>query len=173
MGRTFVRQAVAAWFAPPAVAGLNTVYTAAPRWAPGTDFFSGAPAGTESGAIAFPYVEESQRTRITLQGAPPGGKMAQYTVGLVVRFVSNAPTTQAAQDDHDDMVDAIVVRLESDKRLGTDGHAESIFQAGEGGDSGGPDIHVQSDLPKQHGTQVTIWSVVRFVVLEWISAGQA
>lgn len=173
MGRVFVRRTVAAWFAPPAVEGLNTVYTAAPRWAPGTDFFSGAPAGTASGAIAFPHVEESHRQRVTLQGAPPGGKMAYYTVGLVVRFVSNAEQTQTAQDDHDEMIDAVVVRLESDKRLGTDGQAEMVFMAGEGDASAGPDIHVSSDLPKQHGTQVTIWSLVRFEVLEWIAGSSA
>lgn len=173
MGRRFIRNAIAAWFAPPAVLGLNTVYTAAPRWAPGTDFFTGAPAGTESGAIAFPHVEQSRRERIALQGPAPGGKMALYTVGLVVRFVSNAQQTQAAQDDHDDIIDAIVVRLEADKRLGTEGQPEQIFVAGEGGLTPGPDVDVQSDLPKQHGTQVTIWSVVRFEALEYIAAGTA
>jgi hypothetical protein len=173
MGRTFIRQTVANWFAPPAVEGLNTVYTASPRWAPGADFFQGAPAGTESGAIAFPYVEESHRTRIALQGAPPGGKMAYYTIGLVVRFVSNAAEVQAAQDDHDNLIDAIVVRLESDKLLGTGSNPERVFMAGEGDSVNGADVHVQSDLPKQHGTQVTVWSVVRFAVLEYIASGTA
>jgi hypothetical protein len=173
MGRVFVRNAVAAWFAPPAVANLNTTYTSAERWMPGTDFFQNMPAGTASGAICFPYITDQHRRRITLQGAPPGGKMSYFTVDLVVRFASNQGVVHAAQDDHDALIDAIVVRLEADKRLGTDGQAEQIFMAGEGDTIDAADIHVRSDLPKLHRNQVTIWSVVTFVALEWIAAGTA
>jgi hypothetical protein len=173
MGRKFVRNAVAQWFAPPAVAGLGTTYTGAERWMPGTDFFHSMPAGTASGAICFPYITDQHRTRVTLQGAPPGGKMAYYTVDLVVRFASNQSVVHLAQDDHDELIDAIVVRLESDKQLGTATQPEQLFMAAEGNTTEAADVRVRSDLPKLVNNQVAIWSVVTFEALEWISGGTA
>lgn len=179
MGRAFVRQAVATWLAPPAVAGLNTVYPAPPRWAPGEDFFAGAAAGTPSGAIAFVHLEDQVRRRIAWQGPTPGGKLSIFTVGLGFRFVSNEAEVQDAQADHDAILDALIVRLEQDKQLGTGPStqnptpAEQLLQAGEGDSSLGTDIHVTSDLPKQTRTQVVIWSLVRFVVVESITGGTA
>ena len=169
MGRQFVRQTVAAFFAPPAVAGLNTVYTAAPRRMLGQEFFTAAPAGTPSGAVAFPYVEHMTRRRIALGGAHGGWKMVTYEVALVVRFASNQLSAQNAEDDHDAMIDAIVTRLESDRQLGTVvGTAPYIFQAGEGDPEtvGGGDIHVMTDLPKKTRQLLTIWSSVRFMATE-------
>lgn len=180
MGRKFIRQAVAAWFQPPAVAGLNTVYTAPHRWAPGQDFFNAAAPGLPSGAVAFPYVEQSHRQRISMQGAPAGGKFSYYTVALVIRFKSNEGQVELAQDDHDDILDAMVVRLEQDKQLGTGptfavpNPVEQIFQAGEGDSPSGTDVHVMSDMPKllQNG-QVVIFSSIRFEVMEWIAGNTA
>jgi len=51
--------------------------------------------------------------------------------------------------------------------------AEQLFQAGEGEAPMGEDIHVTSDLPKQTRTQIVIWSLVRFVVVEYIAGGTA
>ncbi len=173
MGRKFVRNAVAAWMAPPAIAGLGTTYTGMERWMPGADFYHQMAAGTPSGAICFPYITDQHRTRITLQGAPPGGKMAYYSVDLVVRFASNQSVVHLAQDDHDALIDAIVVRLESDKLIGTAGQPEQVFMAAEGNAVDGADVRVRSDLPKLVNNQVAIWSVVNFEVLEWISGGTA
>lgn len=179
MGRAFVRQAVTSWLSPPAVAGLNSVYATPPKWAPGEDFFAGAAAGTPSGAIAFIHLEDQQRRRIAWQGSQPGGKMSIFTVGLGFRFVSNAETSEDAQADHDATLDALVVRLEADKQLGTGPSlanptpAEQLFQAGEGDAALGEDIHITSDLPKQTKTQIVIWSLVRFVVVEYIAGGTA
>ena len=173
MGRVFVRNAVAAWFAPPAVAGLNTTYTGVERWMPGQDFFAQMPAGTESGAVCFPYITDQRRRRVTLQGPTPGGKESIFEVDLVVRFASNQSVVHKAQDDHDAMIDAVVVRLEADKRIGTSGQPEQVFMAGEGDTVDGTDILVRSDLPKLHKNQVIIWTSVRFHVIEWISGGTA
>lgn len=168
MGRQFVRQTVAAFFAPPAVVNLNTVYTAAPRRVMGQEYFAGAAAGTPSSAVAFPYVSDMERRRIALGGAHSGWKMVGYTVDLQVFFASNQLSAQAAEDDHDALIDAIVTRLESDRQLGTVvGAAPYIFQAGEGDPvTGGPDIHVMTDLPRKDQQMLLIWSVVRFRAME-------
>jgi hypothetical protein len=167
MGRLFVRQAVAIWFAPPSVLGLYTVYRAEPKQVPGTDFFAGAPAGTPSGAVAYPYVESQNEHRIAIGGPHSGWKQGDYDVALIVRFVSNQGTGEAAQDDHDSLMDAIVARLRADRQLGTtNAQTPYIFQAGEGDAVGGADVHVLSDLPKQNGQQVVIWSAVRFRCVE-------
>lgn len=176
MGRVFVRQTVAAWFQPPQVAGLYTVYAAIPRRMLGQDFFASAPAGTPSGCVMAPHIEEQSRRRIVLHGATPGGKMADYTVALLVRFASNQQSLQSTQpvapdatDDHDAIIDAIVARLELDKTLGTAGLTPNLFMAGEGDTYAAPDIHVHSQIPRLSKNMITIWSSIRFRVLEYAS----
>lgn len=169
MGRTFVRQTVAAFFAPPVVPGLTTVYTAAPRRVLGPEYFNSLPAGTNSAAVAFPYVSDMERRRIAIGGAHGGWKMVGHTVDLQVFFASNELGAQAAEDAHDTLIDAIVTRLESDRQLGTvtSPGAPFIFQAGEGDPiTGGPDIHVMTDLPRKDQQMLLIWSVVRFRAVE-------
>ncbi len=171
MTRLFVRQTVAAWFAPPSVPGLNTVYRGEPKQVPGTDFFAGTPAGTPSGAVAYPYVETQNEHRIALGGPHGAWKQADHDVALIVRFVSNQQTGEAAQDDHDALIDAIVDRLRADRQLGTTiDQTPHIFQAGEGDTVGGADIHILSDLPKLANNQLVIWSAVRFRVVVMVQS---
>ena len=167
MGRQFIRQTVAAWFQPPSVAALNTVYTAEPRYASGQDFFSAATAGSPSGAIAYPYVESQSERRIALGG----WKQIDYEVALVVRFASNQRRAEDAQDDHDAIVDAVIARFRADRMLGTTiAQSPHVFQSSEGDLVDSPDLHVLSDLPKQSGQQIVIWSVVRVHVIEMVQA---
>src|SRR5258708_9804809 len=114
MTRLFVRQTVAAWFAPPSVLGLNTVYRAEPKQVPGTDFFAGTPAGTPSGAVAYPYVETQNEHRIALGGPHGAWKQADHDVALIVRFASNQQTGEAAQHDHAALNDGILDRPPAD-----------------------------------------------------------
>jgi hypothetical protein len=173
MGRAFVRQTVAAFFAPPAVPGLYTVYRAEPKNIPGPAFFDGAPAGTASGAVAFPHIESQIEQRIAMGGPTSGWKMVPYDVALVVRFKSNRQESEDAVDDWDTILENIVDRLRSDRQLGTSAQqSPTIFQAGEGDTFGGEDIHVLSDLPKAMGTgqQIVAWAAVRFKAIEMVEA---
>ncbi len=167
MGRQFVRQTFAAYFQPPACPGLNAVYTAEPKYAPGQDFFKSALAGTPSGAIGYPYVETQTERRIAFGG----WKQIDYDVALIVKFASNQRLGEDAQDDHDAIVDLVASRLRADRMLGTtQAQSPHIFQAGEGDTFGSPDIQIMTDLPKQHGNQIVIWSAVRTHVLEMVQA---
>jgi len=172
MGRAFVRRTVAAWFQPPNVAGLYTVYAAEPKNVPGTAYFTNAPAGTSSGAVAFPHIESQIEHRIAMGGPTSGWKMVPYDVALVVRFKSNQQRNEDAVDDWDTVLENIVERLRADRQLGTSGQSPSIFQAGEGDTFGAGDIQVLTDLPKSlgKGQQVVAWAAVRFKAIEMVEA---
>jgi hypothetical protein len=168
MSRQSVRAAIAGWFAPPVVPGLNTVLLAEPRKITDAEYFAKQPAGAASGMVAYPYIESQHENQIALTGNDPTGKLIAYHVGLVLRFTSNRKLMEEAQDDFDDTVEAIVERLRSDKRMGG-----ALWQVGlgEGADSS-IDIEVHADRPKTRlnggAGAIVIWGVVRFWAIESI-----
>jgi hypothetical protein len=167
MSRKSVRLAVAAWFAPPNIAGLNTVFTAEPRKITDADYMAGTAAGTASGAVAYPFIEQEHETQNAFTGDSPTGKFLYYRVALVLRFCSNRKQMESAQDDFDDIVERVKARIRSDKGMGG-----AVWQIGQGDTHGAPDIEVVADLPKTRlkgGTgAVEIWGLVRFLVVESI-----
>lgn len=167
MSRASVRSAVTAFFAPPAVAGLNNVFRSEPRLVQGQQFFAGQPAGVGSGAIGIVFIEAEREQRRAIGGATSGKKRVDYEVGLIVKFRSNKTSGQTAMDDYDIIIDGIKTKLRSDRTLGS----ALIFSAGEGGEQGVPDIEVISDLPKKdEGNLITVWGVVKFKCCEWLTA---
>lgn len=169
-GRVAARQQVASFFAPPNVAGLNSVWKGPRRSVRPVDYFTGT-TSQFSGAVGWPYIEAQHDTRIALTGNPivgqPDGKFVIYEVAFSIRFISNRAKSEDALDDHDAIIDAFTTRLRSDRTLGN-----YFWQAGEG--EGGPlgtDIHVVSGPgPKQrkNASMTVIWSMIRFVCIEYI-----
>lgn len=167
MSRATVRAATVAWFAPPNVAGLYTVYKAQPKLIPNTAYRAGAPAGTASGAIMFPHIEEETEHRIAFGGATSGHKLIEYKLGLVVRFLSVRTKSEDAQDDYDALIEAVKQRIRQDRTWGTSASANPIFEAGDRG----PGIHLISDLPRQNKNGATlIWSALTVSMFEVITA---
>jgi hypothetical protein len=167
VGRKAIRTAVAAYFAPPAVAGLAQMTRAKPRNVKSGAF--GISATQRYGAIGWVYLEGEHEYRMS---APSGAgqKMVTYGVGLRVDFRSELSDTATAIDAYDDIIEAIKAHLRADPTLGT-GPNGVVFQAGEGDLASAPDIEVISDLPQEsEQTTTTIRSVVRFLVLETIVA---
>lgn len=164
MSRKAVRNAAAAFFAPPAVNGFNTVYTGEPRDVPVNAYLWQQPAGTKTGAIGFFFIEHQRDQLEIMQGSPVQGRWVRYEVGMAVRVRSLQAKAQDALDDHDDILDAIVARLRSDPTLGG-----TVWQAGTGDWQGGKDdIEVNSGLPKPitKGGPIVIWSAIRFKAIE-------
>lgn len=151
MSRATVRQVVAAWLggtpAPntpvdqhgnplvygqpsPVVAGVGTVYASWPKQVSDTDFIAGMPAGTASGArlvIHLPGPEAETR-----EGQKY--KRIERRVFVQIFHQSTERNAQNAQAAFDDLCDALMARLRSDPRMGTDplqDQTKKIFDAGE------------------------------------------
>lgn len=166
LGRKGVRTAVANFFAPPNVAGLNSVYSGEPRLVTSNAYF----AGQKSGAVGWPYIESQKDRRIAFTGGPqPGGGQAKliiYEVAFSYRFLSYQAKAEDALDDNDNGIDALTARIRSDRTFGG-----TLWQVGEGDTVMGEDIHVMSGpgpkVRKQDGP-IIIWSMVRFIAIEAI-----
>jgi hypothetical protein len=167
MSRKLVRQAIAAYFAPPVVDGLSRVFTAPPRRVSGTDYFTAVGAGTQTGAVAFPFIEAEDEELIALTGTSSAKKRILYQAALRVEFASDQAKAEAAMDDHDDIIDAIKALLRADATMQAGG---VIFQAGLGDTMGAKDIHVVSGMPKpiRKTGRLIVWTTVRFLVVEMI-----
>lgn len=158
-----MRHAVASWFSPPAVAGLNAVYPARARQVMPEAYLRGVPAGTPSGMVAWPYVREDRERQASLTGGTVRGKELSYRVALMLRFLSNQQLAEDAQDDYDDIVESIKERLRSDFTFGG-----TVWAAGVGDDGRSWDVEHHADLPHPVGNTGTLilWGVLEFTVLE-------
>ena len=128
MSRTTVRSTVAAFFIPPAVVGLNTVYTSMPKRVNGTDFRSGQPSGTKSGAVGIVHIVGEREERIAIGGATSGKKWVHYTVELQVFCHSIETHSETAMAFFDTVIDNVKTKLRSDRGLN---NYPVIFEAGE------------------------------------------
>lgn len=158
MSRATVRQAVAAFFAPPAVDGLNTIYSAPPKRISGPAFREGKPSGTQSGAIGMVNIVSETEERIAVGGEHSGKKWVHYVVELQVFLHSIHPHSEDAMNDFDKVIDSVKARLRSDRRLDD---WPIIFEAGERQLSG---IYGEPRVLQDGSTE--IWGAVQFEVSE-------
>lgn len=158
MSRATVRQAVVSFFQPPAVGGLNKVYSSAPKRIAGPEFREGQPSGTFSGAVGVVHLSAENEQRIAIGGEHSGKKWVHYTVELQVFLHSIHTHAEDAMADFDSVIDGVKERLRSDRRLDD---WPIIFEAGErelSGEYGEPRV-------LQDGS-TEIWGAVRFEVSE-------
>jgi len=160
MSRSTVRAAVSSWFAPPNVAGLNTVYTAKPKIIPAVDFRRGQPAGTRTGVVGVVSITYEQEQRVALGGASSGWKMVAYSVEFQLYCHSVQPKAEDAQDDFDTTVDGIAARLRADRTLGG-----AVWEAAE------DLLEVEFGEPAViSGSATERWAAVRFIVIDMVQA---
>ncbi len=162
MSRATVRAAIANYLAPPAVAGLNKVFTATPKRVEGTWFRYGQPAGTQSGAVAVINLTSDREERIALGGEHSGKKWIHYEISLDIYSHSVHRHSEDAMADFDTVIENIKARLRADRRLGND---TVIFESGErylDGEYGEP--RVLNDGATE------IWGTIRFEVSEVITS---
>jgi hypothetical protein len=166
LSRVTVRQAVTGWLTPQTVTGLAKIEGWPSKVTNEGDFDLGA-AGNGSGAVVFVHLEHQNEKRIALGGPNSGLKWRGYTVVLLCIFRGNDPMSEVVGQANDAFLDSLVARIQADRKLGTENLGAPIFQAGEGGDTGGPDIEVDGALPRPMRAGVTqVFSTVRFQVAE-------
>ena len=158
MSRVTVRNAIATFFAPTAVAGLNSVYTSMPKRIPGGDFRKGQPAGTKSGAVGVVAIMREREQRIAMGGATSGKKWVHYTVEVQVYCHSIETHAETAMAFFDSVIDGVKARLRSDRWLND---YPIIFEAGERELSG---VYGQPRVLADGASE--IWGAIRFEVSE-------
>lgn len=173
MGALEVRRAIKDWFAPPIIAGLQTVYAAQPWIAITTAWELSANSGF--GAIAWVHFPHQDETRIAFDGIPGGMKQITYDVGLVLLYQYLIPANLGAGEDEsswvgplDQMLTDIKARLREDQTLGTGGADVPglVWQAGEDQ----KDIAIDQDFPTRDAGKVHSWNALRFQVVENVFA---
>lgn len=158
MSRATVRAAVQAYFEPPAVTGLNKLFSALPKRIEGTWFRYGKPAGTLSGCVGVVHIVGESEERIAIGGEHSGKKWVHYEVQLQVFQHSLQRHAEDAMNDFDTVMDNIKALLRADRRLDD---YPVIFEAGEKyleGEYGEPKVLADGSTE--------IWGAVRFEVSE-------
>lgn len=168
MSRKFVRNTVATFIQPPNVAGIAEVFTAKPRAVDQDDYRFGFPKGTQSGAICYPFIGTEREQRLELVGSNALGKIVVYDVELALRFHSSQKRSEDAQDDYDDMVDALKTRIRSDSYLGDT--TQTIWFSSEGDLGSSVDLEHRCTIPQHVGTAgggtLVIWGSLKFRVCQ-------
>jgi hypothetical protein len=171
VSRASVRAGVAAFLAPPNVAGLSEVFASLPVVQPGETFFS--QPGQSSGASAFVFIEHERERRMSLP-AYSANKLVIYTCAVVINFfwvsaggvggLGVDPGVQAMQA-YDSIVDSLKARIRSDLTMGG-----TFFSAGDGAELGQDDLQLDSDLAVRIGSDIGIRAALRFTGSEVIQA---
>lgn len=150
--RAAARAAIAAWFAPPNVAGLNTIYRAEPRVIPTNAYFAGTVPGTRTGAVGVIHILSKHEQREAMGGAHGGIKRVDYECALELVVYSSQRTAEQAADDFDALTDAVESRLRADRTLGS----ADVWQAGE------KDIDIEYFQPHLTAQWIKNFAAVKF-----------
>jgi hypothetical protein len=159
---------VASYISTANISGIGTVFASPPKISRSSDALANVPAGTPSGSVVYVEILESQEVRVAVGGPTAGKKIITHSLRLHLLFRSRQAKAEAAMDDHDDIIEALLELLRADRTMGSTGASPfPIFQNGEG-DKG---ITVATGMPKESGTGTTIiWSILDTDVTEFITA---
>lgn len=105
--RGAARRGVQAYLQPPAVFGLNYVYSTFVHVIPSEAFTNGQPAGTASGAVGAVDIIRDEEVRIAIGGQ----KLLTFSMAVHIFHRSSEPDSQAAADHFDWVVDSLRARL--------------------------------------------------------------
>lgn len=161
-----VRDALAAWFQPPAIDGLQAMYRAMPWFAAGSTWELSENSGY--GAIGYIHFNDIDETRIAYGGPTGGIKQVGYTVGLVLLYQYLVPPVLGPDEDQTAWLPPLeriladtVARIREDRTFGT-GDGGAIWQAGEDAN----DIRMRQDIPTPLSGAIHSWNVIEFRVVE-------
>lgn len=161
VGRTQVRSTLAAFIQPPAVGGVNQVFTSFPKR---INFQVNALAGERNRSVVVIHIESETESRIAVGGAFNGWKRVDYTVVLQLFHHSLERESQDAMDNFDMVVDNLKEKLRSDHNFG-DPSGTLVWQGAE------PAIDATYGEPvSQNGTSTETWASLRFTVTQMIQA---
>jgi hypothetical protein len=162
VGRQQVRQVLANYLQPPAVLGINQVFTSFPKR---INFQTNALPSQLNRCAAVIFIENETESRIANGGAYSGWKRVDYTVAIQLFHHSLERESEDSMADLDRVVDDLKVLLRAGgHRLGDDSGV-LIWEAAE------PNIDVTYGEPlSQKGTSTETWVTMRFPVTQMIMA---
>ena len=161
VGRKQVRSTLASFIAPPAIDGINQVFTSFPKR---IDFQVNSLPSQVNRCIAVIFIESETESRIAVGGAHSGWKRIDYTVVIQLFHHSLERLAEDAMDNLDAIIDDLKDKLRSDHRFG-DTSGTLVWQAAE------PVIDVSYGEPlSQKGNSIETWASVRFTVTQMIQA---
>ena len=172
MSKSTVTDAVHAYLAPESsnIQYLGTVYKALPKIANEADLFTSSYPGIGLGAVIYLFITNQQEHRIALGGAHDGRKWRQYDLGMLIVFKSDQRQTEDGQTAFDAFIDSLTEWIQADRTAGTSADSVGpyagtgyVFQWGEGGDHGGPDIRIDYTFPRTLDGGVTLFQAVAHV----------
>ena len=160
------------------IPNLGTVYQSLPKIASEADLFLNSYPGQGIGAVIYMFFVSQRESRVAFGGQHDGRKFREYTLGLLVVFKSDLPTTEAGQLAYNTFVDDLQNWILADRNAGTEAVSLGgigpyagtgyVFQWGEGGISGGgSDMQFDHYVPRTLDGGVTLWqSVAHLTVCE-------
>jgi hypothetical protein len=165
MSRATVRAGIAAYLAPPAVTGINTVYTSYPKIIPAAAFFASSAIGAGGGAALVVHIVASPEMRKTSPAVAGGWKRVDHEVELNLfhRWVAPSQTVGGdamidAMANFDAVIDALKVKIRADPTCGG-----ALWQWGQeiDGRFGDPDLTANG---------VETWGALTLTASEWFQA---
>lgn len=162
VGRQQVRAVLANYLQPPAVYGLNQVFTSFPKR---INFQTNALPSQLNRCAAVIFIENETESRIANGGAYTGWKRIDYQVAIQLFHHSLERNAEDAMYDLDRIIDELKVVLRAGgHRLGDESGVQ-IWEAAE------PNIDVSYGEPlSQKGTSTETWATMRFPVTQMIMA---
>jgi hypothetical protein len=161
VGRKQVRSTLATFIAPPAIDGINQVFTSFPKR---IDFQVNSLPSQVNRCVAVIFIESETETRIAVGGAHSGWKRIDYRVIIQLFHHSLERYAEDAMNNLDAIIDDLKDRLRSDHRFGDDS-GTLVWQGAE------PVIDVSYGEPlSQKGNSIETWASMAFTVTQMIQA---
>ncbi len=149
------------------IPNYGTLYQSLPKVANEQDLFVNTFPGLGLGCTIYMFPVSSSDCRIALGGQHGGEKWIEYTFALLIVMKSDAITTIEGQLAYNDLVSALMSWIRADRNAGTEAvtlggfgpYAGTgiVFQMGEGGVNGGPDLRFTHYVPRTIDGGVTIF----------------
>ena len=161
VGRKEARSTIAAFIAPPAVDGINQVFTSFPKR---INFQTNALPTDPNRCAAVIFIESETESRAAVGGAHNGWKRVDYAMAIQLFHHSSERNAEDAMNHFDSVVDNLKDKLRSDHRFGDDS-GTLVWQGAE------PRIDAAYGEPDaSSGTYIETWAVIRFEITQFIQA---
>lgn len=161
-GRTQLRQILTNYLTPPAIDGINQVFSSMPKR---INFQENALPSQINRCAAVIFIESESESRIAIGGADNGWKRIDYSVTIQLFHHSLERNAEDAMADLDSTVDNLKQYLRSNGHRFGDESGEFIWQGAE------PAIDASYGEPlSQKGNSIETWASIRFIVTQMIQA---
>lgn len=149
------------------ITNYGTLYQALPKVANEQDLFTNTFPGLGMGATVYMLPTSSTDTRIAMGGQHDGRKWVEYVFSFLIVFKSDATDTVTGQLAYSQFISDFTAWIRADRNAWTEGIGQGgrgpyggtgiVFQMGEGGVNGGPDLQFRHFVPRTLNGGVTIY----------------